>query len=110
MGPPGDGAGPMPSGRRVDATLDDAGMIERAEDARADAGTAIGLAVHVLDQGDDAVASIAVVTPARQVVERRTVFLGGANGRIRAALAAASVLLAASGPTRRPPEALACAR
>jgi hypothetical protein len=38
--------------------------------------------------------TIAVVTPAREVVEHRTAFLGGASGRIRAALAAAAVLRA----------------
>ena len=79
----------------TDVALHDAGMIASAENARDTAGTAIGVAVYVIDQGDDAVASIAVATPTRRVVERRTVFLGGANGRIRAALAAAAVLLAA---------------
>lgn len=62
--------------------------------ARQAGGSQVGLAVHVVDHGDDAVAEIAVVTPSRAVFERRTVFLGGINGRIRAALATAPVLLA----------------
>ncbi len=45
-------------------------------------------------QGDTAV-SVAVVTPTRTVRQRRLVFLGGANGRSRAALSAASILLEA---------------
>jgi len=77
--------------------LEDTSMIEWAENVRSAAGTAVGLAVDVRDQGDDAVASIAVAMPKRRVVERRTVFLGGANGRTRAALVAASILLTALG-------------
>ena len=86
-----------------DAKSEEAALLQAADDARRAADVAVGLAVHVLDQGDDAVASIAVATPERNVVERRAVFLGGANGRIRAALAAASVLLATLGaPDGRP--------
>ncbi len=77
---------------------DERTMLERARSARADGESQVGLAVHVADNGDDASTVVAVVTPEREVFERRAVFLGGANGRTRAALAAAAVLLAALGP------------
>lgn len=77
---------------------DEAGLIARASEARETGRAEVGLAVHVADGGDDAIASVAVVTPDASTVQRRTVFLGGANGRTRAALAAAAILLAALTP------------
>ena len=67
------------------------------------AGAEVGLAVHVADGGDDAIAVDRRRRPRQATtVQRRTVFLGGANGRTRAALAAAAVLLAAADLTGRP--------
>ena len=76
-----------------DTPSDDA-LLARARQARAAGDAQVGLAVHASRGTDDTAVSIAVVTPTKDVVEHRTAFLGGANGRIRAALAAAAVLLA----------------
>lgn len=67
-------------------------LLERTRRARDDAGAEVGLAVHAGSRADDTAVSIAVVTPAVELVDHRTAFLGGANGRIRAALVAADVL------------------
>ena len=53
----------------------------------------VGLAVKIRARGGDTGASIAVATPNGLHRERRVVFLDGAAGRTRAALAAAGVLL-----------------
>lgn len=53
----------------------------------------VGLAIKLRARGGDTGASIAVVTPNGLHRERRVVFLDGAAGRTRAALAAADVLL-----------------
>ena len=52
----------------------------------------MGLAVAVRDRGGDTDVSVAVVTPQGEAVEHRMAFLGGRNGRSRAALSAASIL------------------
>jgi nicotinamide-nucleotide amidase len=52
-----------------------------------------GIAVRVRTRGADTGVSVAVVGPDWVHRERRVVFLGGSNGRTRAALAAADVLL-----------------
>lgn len=75
-----------------------------AGQARDDAGSEVGLAVHVGANAQDMTVTVAVVSPRGDVVERRSVFLGGANGRIRAALAAASILLATLGPSETAPK------
>lgn len=72
--------------------------------ARVGAGSQVGLAVHTAAGAADATVLVAVVSPFSEIVERRTVFLGGANGRIRAALAAASILLASLRPPERAPK------
>ena len=53
----------------------------------------VGLALKIRARGGDTGASIAVATPSGLHRERRVVFLDGAAGRSRAALAAADVLL-----------------
>ena len=58
-------------------------------------GASIGVGVQVRARGADTAVSVVVVGPDWVHRERRTVFLGGANGRIRAGLAAAHVLLKA---------------
>ena len=77
-----------------DTAPSDATLLARARRAREAAGAEVGLAVHASRGTDDTAVSIAVVTPTTETLEHRTAFLGGANGRIRAALAAAAVLLA----------------
>jgi nicotinamide-nucleotide amidase len=64
-----------------------------AERIRAAGAADVGLAVRAAPRGDDTSVSVAVVTPDRSHAERRLAFLGGAIGRSRAAMAAASVLL-----------------
>jgi nicotinamide-nucleotide amidase len=54
-----------------------------------------GLAVRTRPRGSDTAVSVVVVGPEWVHRERRVVFLGGSNGRTRAALAAAHVLLEA---------------
>jgi len=54
-----------------------------------------GIAVRARARGSDTAVSVVVVGPDWVHRERRVVFLGGSNGRIRSALAAAHVLLTA---------------
>ena len=56
---------------------------------------AIGIAVRSRARGADTAVSVVVIGPGWLHRERRMVFLGGANGRTRAALAAAHILLTA---------------
>ena len=70
-----------------------------ARQTRDGARAEVGLAVHVGATADDMTVTVAVVSPRGDVLEHRSVFLGGTTGRIRAALAAASILLATLGPS-----------
>ena len=70
----------------------DAALLREVRDLRERSGAEIALGVHAVDRGGDTDVAIAVVTPAEEHIEHRTAFLGGRNGRIRAALAAAAVL------------------
>jgi competence/damage-inducible protein CinA-like protein len=84
---------------------DDASANERADDDRPTglepfarramelAGTEVGLAMRLTPRRGDTAVSITVVTPTGSHQRHRLVFLDGANGRSRAALAAAAVLL-----------------
>jgi nicotinamide-nucleotide amidase len=63
-----------------------------AEGARTAARTDVGLAVRATPHGEDMAVTVAITTPRRTHTERRLAFLGGASGRSRAALTAASVL------------------
>lgn len=71
----------------------DPALRDRAWAIRATAGSTVGMAVVARGRGADTDVVVAVVTADHEHVEHGTVFLGGANGRARAALAAASVLL-----------------
>jgi molybdenum cofactor synthesis domain-containing protein len=53
----------------------------------------VGLAVEARERGGDTAASVAITTPDDDHKETRVVFLGGAQGRSRAAIAAAAILL-----------------
>jgi len=72
----------------------DAGPEHLGARVRAVAGADVGLAVEVHARGDDTAVSVAVVDPAGTHRERRLAFLGGDQGRTRAALNAAAILLA----------------
>ncbi len=64
------------------------------------AGAEVGLALRVTPRRGDTAVSVTVVTPAGVHRRHRLVFLDGAGGRSRAALAAAAILL----ETLRAPE------
>lgn len=64
-----------------------------AERVRSEAGADVGVAILARPRGDDTAVEIAVATRDRTHRERRLAFLGGASGRTRAALVAASVVL-----------------
>jgi molybdenum cofactor synthesis domain-containing protein len=79
-------------------TIDDSAELERlAERAREAAGCEVGVAVRARPRGEDTAVSVVVASPLGSHHERRLAFLGGAQGRSRAALAAAGVLLAELG-------------
>ncbi len=73
----------------------DGALLERARAVRASGPATVGLAVAVRDRGGDTDVTVAVVTPEGEAVEHRMAFLGGRNGRSRAALSAASILFVA---------------
>jgi nicotinamide-nucleotide amidase len=66
-----------------------------ADTVRVAAGADVGLAVRAAPRGEDTAVTVAVRTPAGDRTERRLAFMGGSIGRSRAAMAAASALLAA---------------
>jgi nicotinamide-nucleotide amidase len=63
--------------------------------ARELGGADVGLALRARPRSGDTAVSVVVVTPTGVHRERRLAFLDGANGRSRAALAAAAILLEA---------------
>jgi nicotinamide-nucleotide amidase len=56
-------------------------------------GSDVGIGIRVRARGDDMAVTVVVVLPSRAHRERRLAFLGGAQGRLRAALVAAHILL-----------------
>ena len=56
-------------------------------------GSDVGIGIRVRARGDDMAVTVVVVLPDRTHRERRLAFLGGAQGRLRAALVAAHILL-----------------
>ncbi len=64
-----------------------------ARDVRVRGGSDVGLALRIVAHGDDTAVDIAIATPVEAHHERRLAFLGGTQGRSRAALLAAAVLL-----------------
>jgi nicotinamide-nucleotide amidase len=56
-------------------------------------GSEVGVGVRVRARGDDMAVTVVVVLAGRVHRERRLAFLGGAQGRLRAALVAAHILL-----------------
>jgi nicotinamide-nucleotide amidase len=87
-GPTTTGAAPThPSAGSTD------GLEALARNGRDVGGADVGLGVRVRARGDDTAVTVVVVLPDRTHRERRLAFLGGAQGRLRAALVAAHVLL-----------------
>src|SRR5262249_7345799 len=71
---------------------DEARLIALAGRARDVGGSDVGLAVHATEHGSDTEVLIGIVAPEREHFERRLAFLGGQQGRARAALNGAGVL------------------
>jgi nicotinamide-nucleotide amidase len=69
------------------------GLEALARNAREVGGSDVSIGVRVRSRGDDSAVTVVVVLPGRVHRERRIAFLGGAQGRLRAALIAAHVLL-----------------
>ncbi|HVA87016.1 MAG TPA: molybdopterin-binding protein [Candidatus Saccharimonadales bacterium] len=63
-----------------------------AEAVRSAGHSVIGLAVEARESGRDTTVEIAIASPTGTAVDRRTVFMGGQQGRLRAALMAAALL------------------
>ena len=74
---------------------DPAGLEALARSGMHVGGASLGIAVRARPRGADTAVSVVVVGPDWVHRERRIVFLGGANGRVRSALAAVHVLLTA---------------
>lgn len=87
---------PMPALLGAEIRASDAldrALAARADAARAEVGATAAIAVAIRARGDDTGVTVAIVSPAGVHEERRVAFLGGAQGRHRAALSAADVLL-----------------
>lgn len=68
-------------------------------------GSNVGIGIRVRARGDDMAVTVVVVLPGRAHRERRLAFLGGAQGRLRAALVAAHILLVELRAERSAPQA-----
>jgi nicotinamide-nucleotide amidase len=69
------------------------GLEALARNGRDVGGCDVGIGVRVRARGDDTAVTVVVVLTDRTHRERRLAFLGGAQGRLRAALVAADVVL-----------------
>ncbi|HEX5823898.1 MAG TPA: molybdopterin-binding protein [Candidatus Limnocylindrales bacterium] len=74
---------------------DPAGLEALARNGMHVGGAPVGIAVRARPRGADTAVSVVVVGPGWVHRERRIVFLGGANGRLRSALGAVHILLSA---------------
>ncbi len=81
------------AGADADADTGPNGLEPYARRAMQLGGSEVGLALRVTPRRGDTAVSVTVVTPAGSRRRRRLVFLDGANGRTRSALAAAAILL-----------------
>jgi nicotinamide-nucleotide amidase len=73
-----------------DARLPD--LADLAEQIRQESGASIGLAVRTVESGDDTQVELALASPSGARATNLTAFLGGAEGRRRAGIAAAAFL------------------
>jgi nicotinamide-nucleotide amidase len=69
------------------------GLEALAQNGKLVGGSDVGIGIRVRARGDDTAVTVVVVMPDRVHRERRIAFLGGPQGRMRAALTAAQVLL-----------------
>jgi nicotinamide-nucleotide amidase len=68
-------------------------LAQLADDAKRTASADVGVALRIVARGDDTAAIVGISTPVRLHQERRLAFLGGSQGRSRAAITAAAILL-----------------
>ena len=69
------------------------GLEALARNGRQVGGSDVGIGIRVRARGQDTAVSVVVVLPDRVHRERRMAFLGGTQGRLRAALVAAHILV-----------------
>ena len=69
-----------------------AALVDLADEVRRGAGASIGLAVRAVENGEDTRVELAAVGPWGVTESSQTAFLGGAEGRRRAGIAAAALL------------------
>lgn len=69
------------------------GLEALARNGRQVGGSDVGIGIRVRARGQDTAVSVVVVLPDRVHRERRMAFLGGSQGRLRAALVAAHILV-----------------
>jgi nicotinamide-nucleotide amidase len=69
-----------------------AALVDMADEVRRGAGASIGLAVRAVENGEDTRVELAAVGPWGVTESSQTAFLGGAEGRRRAGIAAAALL------------------
>jgi nicotinamide-nucleotide amidase len=69
-----------------------AALVDLADEVRRGAGASIGLAVRAIENGEDTRVELAAVGPWGVTESSQTAFLGGAEGRRRAGIAAAALL------------------
>jgi nicotinamide-nucleotide amidase len=67
-------------------------LVDLADEVRRGAGASIGLAVRAVENGEDTRVELAAVGPWGVTESSQTAFLGGAEGRRRAGIAAAALL------------------
>jgi nicotinamide-nucleotide amidase len=91
--PDADGPGATGSAPSTPASGSTNGLEALARNGRDVGGSDVGVGIRVRARGDDTAVTVVVVLPDRTHRERRLAFLGGAQGRLRAALVAAHVLL-----------------
>jgi nicotinamide-nucleotide amidase len=91
--PDADGTPATAAASSTPARASTEGLEALARNGRDVGGSDIGLGVRVRARGDDSAVTVVVVLPDRTHRERRLAFLGGSQGRLRAALVAAHVLL-----------------
>jgi nicotinamide-nucleotide amidase len=88
----GDGDDPDGAGEGATPGPTD-GLEALARNGRQVGGSDVGLGIRVRARGDDSAVTVVVVLPDRVHRERRIAFLGGAQGRLRAGLTAAHIVL-----------------
>jgi nicotinamide-nucleotide amidase len=69
-----------------------AALVDLADEVRRGSGASIGLAVRAVEKGEDTRVELAAVGPWGVTESSQTAFLGGAEGRRRAGIAAAALL------------------